>query len=222
MSRLSMLVLASQIVMLGPSALANPVRSQVLRVREVPGGHVQLTYGVDRGSPKFAEEALEAPSHGTTFGTKSTPWKALATAFNTNTGSGITGTSAFQMCDCNVPVGRRLEYGVTVPSLYDGEPLTMTARLTTSGKYDAAAPRPSVPEAEEAPWLIPDPIEIQGLDCAAECQSAVPQGRLAASHRRCGSCSTADGGRPAGLVWLVLAVAIAWRSARRGRRGGSC
>ena len=177
MNRPAQIIVASQLVILATPAFANPIALEVVRAREVPGSHVQLTYGVDGKTPA-------TPSNTTTFGSKSTPWKAPAGTYQTNTGSGVRGVNAIQMCDCGVPVGQKLGYQITVASAYDGRTVTLTASLTTSGKYDASiAPSSSVDGGYDAgsppdvlPWEIPDPVEVQGLDCTVECAAIGPQG----------------------------------------------
>lgn len=181
MDRLSRFFLASQVLMLAAPVFANPYAREVVRAREVRGGdglsNVQLTYGVDGKTP-------QAPTDVVTSGTKTTPWKLAAGGYNTNTGSGVRYVSAIQMCDCGVAIGKSLEYKVTVESPY-GSPstLTLTARLTTTGVYETSVPTSSVDGGLDAgqkpdvmPWNIPDPVEIQGLDCTAECVADPPPG----------------------------------------------
>ena len=224
MNRLSQLVVASQFVLLATPAFANPIALEVVRAREVAGGHVQLTYGVDGKTPA-------TPSDAVTFGTKSTPWTALAGGYSTNTGSGVKGVNAIQMCDCDVPVGQSLGYKLTVASGYDGKTVTLTTSLTTSGNYDASVISPPVqPDGGVLPWDIPDPVEVQGLDCAVECSAIGPQGTGGATgaggaqgtggatvpvtteptdEDNGGSCSMVKGSQPAGLFLLVLGLGLA-------------
>ena len=225
MNRLSQLFVASQIVILATPAFANPIAMEVVRAREVAGGHVQLTYGVDGKTPA-------TPSDTVTFGSKSTPWTGLAGGYSTNTGSGVKGVNAIQMCDCDVPVGQSLGYKVTVTSAYDGTTVTtLSINLTTSGKYDASVISPPVqPDGGVLPWAIPDPVEVQGLDCAVECSATVPQGTGGATgsggaqgtggatvpvtteptdEDKGGTCSMVQGGQPAGLFLLVLGLGLA-------------
>jgi MYXO-CTERM domain-containing protein len=182
MNRLSQLIVASQFVILATPAFANPYAREVLRAREVAGpngpSNVQLTYGVDGGHP-------QTPTDVVTFGNKSTPWKAPATSYNTNTGSGLRWVDPIQMCDCGVAIGQSLEYKITVESAYSaGKSLTLTARLTTSGNHETGtAPSSSIDASYDAgsapdvlPWEIPDPVEIQGIDCTVECTAVGPQG----------------------------------------------
>ena len=165
------LILASQGLLFAASAYANPIMMEVALIREVPGPHVQLTYAVDNG------KGPQTPSNPAIFGSKSTPWKAAS--YRTNTGSGLRTLSGIQMCDCNVPLGQPLVYKFAVASAYDGKSIDYSLAVTPTGtgKYDASVvdATPSVDgEAGVMPWDIPDPVEIQGIDCAAECTATQP------------------------------------------------
>lgn len=223
MKRLPQLIATAQMVLLATPAFANPIALEVVRAREVAGSHVQLTYGVDGKEPK-------TPSNTVTFGTTSTEWKTLAAGYNTNTGSGVKGVKAIQMCDCNVAVGQSLAYEITVASAYDGKVVTLTSTLTTSGKYDAAVKDPALIDAGSMPWTIPDPVEVQGLDCAVECSAVGPQGTGGApgtggstepatttpdNKIGGGSCAMVQGSEPAGLLALVFGIGLALFARRK-------
>jgi hypothetical protein len=230
MKRSLELILAS--VLLASPVLANPIATEALKVRAVPGPHVQLTYAVEGRTP-------QPPLNVVTFGTKSTPWKALDGSFNTNTGSGIRALNAVQMCDCNVAIGQTLAYQFTLDS--SRGPYTVSISF---GKYDASVTPPPSVDSGVKPWEIPDPIEIQGLDCAVECSSVVPQGLDAAqgtggeigldaaggapgtggttapattnpsSDNKGSSCSISQG-RPTGLFVLVMSLGLAFFGRRK-------
>jgi hypothetical protein len=232
MKRLPQLIVASQIVLLATPAFANPYAREVARAREVAGSHVQLTYGVDGKAPA-------TPSDVVTFGTKHTAWKLPGASYSTNTGSGVKSVSAIQMCDCNVPVGQSLSYKIMVESAYDAKVVTLTTTLTTSGKYDAAPPDQASTDGgspDVMPWNIPDPVEVQGLDCAEECSSVVPQGTGGTTGTGGatgtggstepsnttpekttgdGTCAMVQGADPAGLVVLVLGIGLAFLARRK-------
>ncbi len=159
------LVLASHGVLFAVNAYANPVAMEVARIREVPGPHVQLTYAVEAG------KTPQTPSVPAIFGSKSTPWKTAP--YRANTGSGVRELSGIQMCDCNVPLGTPLVYKFSAPSAYDGKSIdySLTVTPTGTGKYDAGV-ETSPPDADVMPWDIPDPVELQGIDCSAECAAA--------------------------------------------------
>jgi hypothetical protein len=212
------LFLVAQIVLLATPAFANPIATEVLRAREVEGAHVQLTYGVDGKAPQI-------PAIPITFGIKSTTWKPLAISYSTNTGSGLKGVRAVQMCDCGVPLGQPLSYNVTVASTYDGKAVTLTSTLTLSGKVDAAVKDP--PLFDGSAWHIPDPFEVQGLDCTVECLTSAPSatggamstgGSTAATtelKNNDGACSMVQGSHPAVLAVLLLGTGLAFIARRK-------
>ena len=164
------LILASQGLLFAASAYANPIATEAARIREVPGPHVQLTYAVDGKVP-------QTPSIPAIFGSKSTPWKAAS--YRSNTGSGVRALNGIQMCDCNVPLGQPLVYEFSVASTPGGRSidLSLVVTPTGNGKYDASVVDATPSDAGDAgvmPWDIPDPVEIQGIDCAAECTASQP------------------------------------------------
>jgi hypothetical protein len=161
------LILASHGVLFAASAYANPIMMEVARVREVPGPHVQLTYAVDSG------KTPHIPSVPAIFGSKSTPWKTAG--YRANTGSGVRLLNGIQMCDCNVPLGKSLVYKFSVASAYDGKnnDYSLAVTPTGTGRYDAGV-ETSPLDASVMPWDIPDPVEIQGIDCSAECTAPQP------------------------------------------------
>lgn len=161
------LVLASHGALFAANAYANPIAMEVARAREVPGPHVQLTYAVDSG------KTPQTPSVPGIFGSKSTPWKTAP--YRANTGSGVRSLSGIQMCDCNVPLGQSLVYKFSVAGAYDGKNVdySLAVTATGTGRYDAGV-ETSPLDASVMPWDIPDPAELQGIDCAAECTSTQP------------------------------------------------
>ena len=86
----------------------------------------------------------------------------------------MTGVTAFQVCDCDVPVGSH-EYQVTPPEGgYEGStPYRIKIVITNPPPQPQQPPQP--PEGEIDPWDEPDPAWPQGLDCVAACQATVPE-----------------------------------------------
>lgn len=160
------LVLASHGILFTASAYANPMSTEVARVREVPGPHVQLTFAVE------TSKTPQTPSIPATYGSKSTPWKTAP--YRANTGSGVRALNGIQMCDCNVPLGQALVYKFTAAGTYDGRAINFSLAVTPTGTghYDAGVD-PSSIDAGSMPWTIPDPVEIQGIDCSVECAAPV-------------------------------------------------
>jgi MYXO-CTERM domain-containing protein len=167
------LVLASQGILFAASAYANPYATELARIREVPGPHVQLTYAVEMS------KTPQTPSVPVGFGSRLTPWKT-ATSYQANSGSGVRPLNAIQMCDCNVPLGQNLVYKLSAVRPYDGKSVeyTLTVTPTGTGVYDASVIDATSGAGDAGPtvmpWDIPDPVEIQGLDCTAECNAPQP------------------------------------------------
>ena len=157
------LLVVTGITLLACPALANPIATEVLRARAVAGPHVQLTYGVDTGAMPTGPAT---PSQVSSYGSAQTPWTS-AIEYRTNTGSGVIPVTAIQMCDCNVPNDTTLNYEITV-EVAAGQTRTLVASVSTSERPDASTP-PTDPDAGVLPWDIPDPTEVQGIDCTAAC-----------------------------------------------------
>ena len=102
-------------------------------------------------------------------------WENMETDYVANTGSGLTGLKATQACDCNVPTGKH-DYKVVLASSPDG----WMASVEVVDHLEEADP-PAEPaedtgaSADVFPWDIPEPAEIQGLDCTVECGDIEPE-----------------------------------------------
>ena len=164
--------------LLASTAMANPYATEVLRARLVTGPHVQLTYG--KSSSYFPMKDPSTPTQVNTYGATKTAWRSEPTYFNTKTGSGVVSLRSLQMCDCNVPDGQVLSYTISVPSLQtEGQTTKLSA--TTAGR---AAPSMRLPDGGLYPWDIPDPTDLQGLDCSKACAEAQPGVDAAAPDAR--------------------------------------
>ena len=116
------------------------------------------------------------------------------------------------MCDCNVPLNTKLTYEITVAGARDGELIKLVAS-TTAPEPAASVPTTNAGTDSAVPlWDIPDPAEVQGIDCGTACASAI--GKSEGS----GACSMAPLGKPAAPVGLVLITALALGMAVRPRR----
>jgi len=162
------LVIVTGITLLASPALGNPIATEVLRARAVAGPHVQLTYGVDTG---HTSSGPTTPSQVTTYGSAQTPWSAPV-QFRTNTGSGVVPVTAIQMCDCNVPNETTLRYEISV-AISSNQTSTLVTTVSTPVRMDAS-PAPTDPDAGVMPWDIPDPTEVQGIDCVEACAAMQP------------------------------------------------
>ncbi len=170
MTRLTLFGLA--LALIPGAASANPIATEVLRIRQVPGTlHVQITYGYDADAGGAPGEPSKTTRDGEGVALE---WTEMDGRYTANTGSGLAGVDATQACDCDVVVGTH-RYEVTV-----GSDRVMMATVTVSqpgatypmetDTYDQADAGDE--DVEVYPWEIPEPTEIQGLDCAVACAGA--------------------------------------------------
>lgn len=160
MRRLWVLITAAALVAPLP-AQANPIALEVVRARQVPNTHhVQLTYGVDGQTPV-------TPVSTTRDGSSLTLTWQSSSSFTANTGSGLVSLAAVQTCDCDVPVGKH-DYVVRVKSAMGGSEMDYPTSVEVL--QDLQVPKDAgVPGGDMMPWDIPEPGEIQGLDCRTAC-----------------------------------------------------
>lgn len=163
----SRLVLVALALFAAAAARANPVSIAVVRARQVPHTtHVQVTFAVDGSiSADYVPTALlrdGQPVPGT--------FQLAAGPFRTNTGSGVRDTRAKQVCDCAVTAGKHA-YTLTYRVGQNPETLSTTVEVVQGlGDPPDAAGGP----VDMLPWEIPDPVEIQGLDCKQACAAPPP------------------------------------------------
>ncbi len=150
-------VLALIPALLAPSAaLANPILSDALTARQVPETmHVQITvlgHSCDEFDVTRDDELLNGD------------WVPVS-SFQKNMGSGVTGNSGCQLCDCNLTAGSYY---------YDAEVegsaasyLNMTINVVEG--YTTPVQPGIGGQGGMMPWDEPDPVEMQGLDCVAAC-----------------------------------------------------
>jgi len=145
-----------------PVAQANPILSDVLLVRQTPHTHhVQITLGHD-GSDDGVAEPAELSRDGLTL---DPTWTALDDGYQTNTGSGLRVVDAIQVCDCDLSVGEHT-WTVRLPG-YDWSMAASLEVVADQDDYQEVDPGP-----DPDPWDIPDPADMQGLDCAAACDGS--------------------------------------------------
>ena len=154
-------------------AWANPMAGEVVKARQVPNTHlVQVTYGVDdqftAGTPSVTAISRDGASLGLS-------WHGLG-GFTANTGSGLVGLNATQACDCDVPVGQH-EYVVRVKSAMGGKEMDYKIKIEVLQDLQAPADA-GVPGGDMLPWDIPEPGEIQGLDCRLACTGVASDGPM--------------------------------------------
>lgn len=163
----------ASLLLIATVAQANPMTTQVLRARQVyETHHVQITYGVDTGIGEELKTPTEVQRDGVAI---SADWQLLTSSYTTNTGSGLAGVAATQFCDCAVPLGEHA-YQITVPP--NGSTLSTTVTVVDNllPPDDSGDPLDAgSADAEEIwPWDIPEPTNIQGLDCVTACEDDTP------------------------------------------------
>ena len=162
--------------------LANPVMSHGVHAVQVPRSrHVQVTYFCE------GESCQWAPPTATRDGQelRDVAWKTAA--IRTNSGSGVEGFTAYQFCDCTLPVGPHgYVLRATLPD-HRGSTLKWDYTLDVTVVDPAAPPAPPPPaDARSAERekrfkalaaagklrgsMEPEPAWPQGVDCTAWCQ----------------------------------------------------
>lgn len=155
---------ATALLMLPASALGNPISVDAFRVRQMPDStSVQITYGIDSSGTSTTPTIVSLKRDGTLItGT----W--TGNAFTANTGSGLKSLSAKQLCDCAMTPGT-YKYELTVKtSASGGTNYTHTATVTVTKNPPMAKDAGSA-KGDLAPWDIPEPTAVQGLDCTKTC-----------------------------------------------------
>jgi MYXO-CTERM domain-containing protein len=112
-------------------------------------------------------QSPETPVSTTRDGSSLTLTWQSSSSFTANTGSGLVGLSAVQTCDCDVPVGKH-DYVVRVKSAMGGSEMDYPTSVEVL--QDLQLPKDAgVPGGDMMPWDIPEPGEVQGLDCRTVC-----------------------------------------------------
>ncbi len=161
----TMIAVFSLSLLVSGDLFANPIATESLRLRQVPNStHVQVTWAVMEGEGGIKPTVNEISRDGAVL---TGSWHELDD-FTANTGSGLTSQPATQFCDCDVAVGSH-DYVIKAVTYYDGRENTRTVTFVVEENltqpHDAGVPGP-----DTNPWEIPEPTEIQGLDCLTECK----------------------------------------------------
>lgn len=174
MNRTCLAVLAAALVV-GISLVgeANPIMCEVLHLRQTPlTEHVQITFADD------CEQSFEIVSVERDGEALSLEWSPFE-GYRTNTGSGIRELKSDQTCDCDVFLGEheyvvRVRRGGVAPDVAD---LDFTYPIVVKRAEDVAAPVPVEEDTDtyEYGWDIPEPVEVQGLDCEAQCRGGTDE-----------------------------------------------
>lgn len=212
----TLVLLALGAAVVGGSARANPIVTELVRARQVPRTqHVQITFAWEAGGP--ARQPGEVQRDGKVL----TPTWTPLSSYVANSGSGLRSLAATQLCDCEVPLGSH-RYDVKVM----GGSYPLQANVTVVPGLEPPPDGGTPPQMDMLPWDIPEPVEIRGLDCVTAC--AAPPVDLARApadlafppSSNGGSCGL--GGRGAigvrGAIGLgALAIAILAIALRRRR-----
>ena len=181
------------------SATGNPISCEAFRVRQVPNStHVQITFA-NICSPHQDIESLSRDSDPL-----DPDWEPFDD-YTANLGSGLTTVPADQTCDCDVALGDH-RYEITLADMSMAlsvtvvDPQTMSTDETAS---DESTEGESDTE-EVMPWDIPEPEEIQGLDCNAACDSGGPSTRFPHITIEFPDCAVTAPGAGTAYTWPVL------------------
>jgi len=186
------------------AAWANPISMEVLRVRQLPSTtHVQLTWGVDGST---ADTPLSSKRDGSEI---QLAWTSMS-GFTANTGSGLVKLSATQACDCDVAVGQH-KYILKVKSAMGGKEMDYEGSITVEQGL-TVPPDAGAPVGDLNPWEIPEPSQLQGLNCSSTCSTVVPNPDAGATvdagstkpNEDDGGCSVSGRGRAASAGLLLL------------------
>ncbi len=145
-------------------ARSNPMVTEGAHGLQVPQTfHAQVTWYCASGFGScVAPDPLQRD--GTTL---SLAWQQASVS--TNTGSGVTGVTAFQVCDCNLAVAT-YQYLITpAAGANDYGPSTYTVPVAIVDPPPGPQASPDVSGADLLPWDQPDPPWPQGIDRVAWC-----------------------------------------------------
>lgn len=210
--------------LLASGAHANPMSLDVARGQQVPKTtHVQLTYAVD-GQDPATPSAVTRDSKPIAL-----TWQTGPANYAANNGSGIASLRAIQTCDCNAPLGSH-DYVLRVKRPHANEESDFPLTVGVVQGY-APVPLDAGPARDMSPWEIPNPTEIQGIDCAKICAGLPPADagvgndgstKDAASGKDAGTIPPAGkdsgcalAGQPTGATLLLLCLALLF-ARRRG------
>jgi hypothetical protein len=161
---LSLLAAPLAVLAMAIPARANPMVTEGAHGLQVPlTFHAQVTWYCASG---FGECKAPAPVQrdGTAL---DLAWQQASVS--TNTGSGVTGVTAFQICDCNLSVGTYSYLITPAAGLNNYGPDTYTVPVAIVDPPPGPQTMPDVTDEEIAAWDEPDPPWPQGVDCVAWC-----------------------------------------------------
>jgi len=161
---------ATLALFLGGGATANPMMVEGAHGVQVPKTfHAQVTWFCASGFGTCSAPTEPLQRGGQAL---SAPWQEASVS--TNTGSGVTGVTAFQVCDCDLPPAT-YHYVITPPAGSGGYgPGTYSLDVAIADPPPEPQGQQPMPDGDVAPWDEPDPPWPQGVDCAAWCKTATP------------------------------------------------
>jgi MYXO-CTERM domain-containing protein len=189
--RVPILVVVGAVMISSSLAMANPIATEGLRARQAyETQHVQLS---------FFTMATTGPTKVERDGKELTvTW--VKKSISLNTGSGVTGVDAYQICDCSPGVGQHSYKVYFAGAGNQGTQLesevTVVASLPTPDKLDAG-----VLTVDSGAWNQPEPVPMQGIDCATTCAGG---GGGVKGDTDDSGCSVGIGGGGAGLLALLI------------------
>lgn len=148
-------------------APANPVVDMIVRVRQVPSTrHVQITWAQAQKKPGLVTPTQVARD-GEPLYLKFVPMEA---DYQGNPGSGIWSLLATQTCDCDVELGPHI-WTLAAPSQdWKGKASLEVVADMPEPPVDAGGGEAGADaSASTSPWNIPEPAQMQGIDCAQAC-----------------------------------------------------
>jgi hypothetical protein len=204
----TILVINGLYLVMSSIAVGNPVSCEVLRLRQTPKSrHVQVTFGDDCSE---SEKVVSLTRDG-----QSSTWRwSELKGFTTNTGSGLDELGVMQTCDCDVAVGEHTYKIAFKNDEYSNDlkdTITVVAALPepdAGGESGDTSDTGTSDTESEEPWSIPDPVEIQGLDCIDYCNNP-PGPKAAGGGSGCsaaGGIAQSDGSPVFALLSLLLGI----------------
>lgn len=209
-------IMAALVLMAAPPAVANPISVDAFRVRQMDASlDVQVTYGVDSGAGASTIKIVSLTRNGTAI----TPTTWLASTYNANTGSGVRSLSASQHCDCGVSKGKHV-YELTVQGVYgSGKNTTYKVTVDVSDSGPKAKDAGVATGRDLAPWEIPEPGGVQGVNCTNQCKVKPANDSGAAADAGAKVVRETDGGcavgGDAGAGGMLLMLALLGLIVRR-------
>jgi len=137
--------------------------------------------------------------------------------YKANTGSGVRSLTASQHCDCGVSKGKHV-YELTVQGVYgSGKSTSYKVTVDVSESGHKAKDAGAAKGGDLAPWDIPEPGGVQGVNCTTSCKVKPAKDAGAADAgavvRETDGCAV--GGGPSAYGVALVLVLLGLRRRRR-------